>query len=90
MDIRQIELAAHSRFPEAVEISVRFLLHHVKNYLQDNDIVEGICQCSLEGYDLRKQFTAKTPIELAKKIMDNDSDWDDYHRFINPGISERP
>ena len=88
MNIQSIENLAKSLFPNATEIHVSFSQHYVANYGTESIVNEGTCVCAMQGHDLNKQFSARSPIELAQKISDGKADWEDYHRFINPGIRQ--
>lgn len=89
MDCRQIEMIAHARFPSATEIHVQFHIHHVQNYVDDSAAGSAAaCLCAVQGHDLNKQFSAASPEELAKKIKEDQADWKDYKRFVNPAVSQ--
>lgn len=73
--------AALAHWPLAAEVHVQFHTHVMGTRLGVNR--EGVCVCSVEGSDVRRQFTAPTPNELFKAVTLNKSDWKDYSDLID-------
>lgn len=67
---------ALQKWPNAAEIHVQFHTHVVGN--QYGTTVEGLCRCSVEGSDVRRQFTAMTAVDLFSKVRNNQADDRDY------------
>lgn len=74
-----IELAL-SKWPNAAEIHVQFHTHVVGNRYGVTS--EGLCRCSVEGSDVRRQFTSNTALDLAHRIRHNLADERDYTDLI--------
>lgn len=60
---------AWSRWPNAAEIGVQF--HTFVRADRFGMYQEGVCRCSVEGSNVRKQFSASTAIDLANKVQKN-------------------
>lgn len=72
MTEQQIIDAAYRNWPHAAEVHVQYHSHIVKNAF--NTIREGVYICSIEGRKVRKQFTAKSSIDLYHKVSKNIAD----------------
>lgn len=81
MTEKDILTIALTKWPNAAEIHVQFHTHVVGN--RYGKTVEGLCRCSVEGSDVRRQFTAMTAIDLSCKVRNNQADDRDYTDLID-------
>lgn len=68
--------AALEHWPNAAEVHVQFHTHVMGTRLGINR--EGVCICSVEGSNVRRQFTADTPQALIRRVTENVADWKDH------------
>jgi len=64
-----------SRYPNAAEVHVQIHTHLVRRI----GVLagEGHCICSVEGRDVRRQYTDETPDKLYHRVKDDIPDWQD-------------
>lgn len=81
MTEEDIVTIALSKWPNAAEIHVQFHTHVVGN--RYGTTTEGLCRASIEGSNVRRQFTAQTAMDLARKVRNNQADDRDYTDVVD-------